>query len=47
MKINWNHVFFYPKSHELAGSIRGWIMAVVVACLIIATGYVEGLEQAL
>jgi len=46
MKINWNHVIFYPESHEFAGDVRGWIMGVLVVCLVAATGYVEGLEHA-
>jgi hypothetical protein len=46
MKINWNKVFFYQYYNEGAGTLRAWVLGVIIVTIVLAGGYIEGLEQA-
>ena len=39
-------ILFYPDYHESAGGLRLWVAGVLMAGALLATGYLEGLEQA-
>jgi hypothetical protein len=46
MKIDWNKLFFYQYYNEGAGTIRAWVLGVIIVAIILIGGYIEGLEQA-
>lgn len=39
-------ILFYPEYHESAGGLRLWAASVLMVGVLLATGYLEGLEQA-
>jgi hypothetical protein len=39
-------ILFYPEYHESAGGLRLWAATVLIVGVLLATGYLEGLEQA-
>jgi hypothetical protein len=43
---NLQKFLFYPEYHESAGGLRLWIASVLMVGVILAIGYLEGLEQA-
>jgi len=43
---NFHKYFFYPNSHESPGGLRMWVAAVLMTGLVLACGYLEGLDQA-
>jgi len=42
---NFRRILFYPEHHEYAGGLRIWICAVLMIGILLATGYLEGLDQ--
>jgi hypothetical protein len=45
MKIDWDKLFFYQYYEEGEGTIRAWVLGVIIVAIILVGGYVEGLEQ--
>ena len=46
MKVNWNKSFFYQDCHEAPGALRAWVAGLLIICLVVIGGYIEGLEHA-
>ena len=44
---NWGRQFFYSNSHESPGGLKLWVAAVLMTGLVLACGYLEGLDQAI
>jgi len=42
---NWYNLFFYPENHEYGAGLRSWAACVLMVGILLATGYLEGLEQ--
>ena len=44
---NWHKHFFYSDCHETPGGLKSWVAVVLMTTLILACGYLEGIEQAI